>query len=198
MLAAAPRTGTVGRRTTFEVFARRLPEGRRYSVTAGTTRFVEALQQFRFDAAALDSLTGFLDAYTLDYLTGSRAPTASMVYKLVEVDGIPVEKRSSHKESHGGRKLAQRLAKTTGTIVEEAVYPAHQPPLIPPDLIARPLTVPLVRDGEAIAEPGLKTARERVRQGLRSPPWDGPKLSNGAPAVPTRAIAPARGERQRR
>ena len=37
-------------------------------------------------------------------VTGSGAPTASMVYKLVEVDGLPVQKRSSHKESHGGRK----------------------------------------------------------------------------------------------
>lgn len=70
MLAAALRDGTVGRRTTFEVFARRLPEGRRYGITAGTARFVEALQQFRFDAAALDSLTDFLDADTLDYLAG--------------------------------------------------------------------------------------------------------------------------------
>ena len=56
-------------------------------------------------------------------VTGSGAPTASMVYKLVEVDGIPVEKRSSHKESHGGRKQALRLAKTSGTIVEEVVHP---------------------------------------------------------------------------
>lgn len=37
-------------------------------------------------------------------VTGSGAPTASMVYKLVEVEGIPVQKRSSQKESHGGRK----------------------------------------------------------------------------------------------
>jgi nicotinate phosphoribosyltransferase len=118
-----------------------------------------------------------------------------MVYKLVEVDGIPVEKRSSHKGSHGGHKLAQRLAKTTGTIVEEVVYPAHQPPPTPPDLVARPLTVPLVRDGEAIAEPGLKSARERVSQGLHSLPWDGLKLSNGDPAIPTRIIAPTRSER---
>ena len=57
-------------------------------------------------------------------VTGSGAPTAGMVYKLVEVDGIPVEKRSSHKESHGGRKTAIRLAKPSGTIVEEVVYPA--------------------------------------------------------------------------
>jgi hypothetical protein len=57
-------------------------------------------------------------------VTGSGAPTASMVYKLVEVDGLPVEKRSAHKESHGGRKKATRLAKPSGTIVEEIVHPA--------------------------------------------------------------------------
>ena len=61
MLAAALRDGTAHRRTTFEVFARRLPEGRRYGVVAGTARFVEALAQFRFDDAALASLTDFLD-----------------------------------------------------------------------------------------------------------------------------------------
>ena len=55
------------------------------------------------------------------------APTASMVYKLVEVDGMPVEKRSSHKESHGGRKEATRLAKPSGTIVEEVVHPVRLP-----------------------------------------------------------------------
>ena len=31
-------------------------------------------------------------------VTGSGAPTASMVYKLVEVDGMPVEKRSAEQE----------------------------------------------------------------------------------------------------
>ena len=43
MLAAALRDGSAHRRTTFEVFARRLPEGRRYGVVAGAERFVEAL-----------------------------------------------------------------------------------------------------------------------------------------------------------
>ena len=42
-----------------------------------------------------------------------------MVYKLVEVDGIPVEKRSARKESHGGRKAALRLSRSTGTVAEE-------------------------------------------------------------------------------
>ncbi len=61
-------------------------------------------------------------------VTGSGAPTAGMVYKLVEVDGMPVAKRSSHKESHGGRKEAVRLAKASGTIVEEVVHPYGQEP----------------------------------------------------------------------
>ena len=45
MLAAALQDGSAHRRTTFEVFARRLAEGRRYGVVAGTARFVEALAQ---------------------------------------------------------------------------------------------------------------------------------------------------------
>ncbi len=61
-------------------------------------------------------------------VTGSGAPTASMVYKLVEVDGIPVQKRSSHKESHGGRKAAVRLSKASGTITEEVIHPVGVPP----------------------------------------------------------------------
>ena len=72
MLAAALRDGTAHRRTTFEVFARRLPEGRRYGVVAGTARFVEALAQFTFDDAALASLSDFLDRDTLAYLADYR------------------------------------------------------------------------------------------------------------------------------
>src|ERR1700754_1699490 len=72
MLAAALHDGSAHRRTSFEVFARRLPEGRRYGVVAGTARFVEALAQFRFDDIALASLNGFLDHETLAYLADYR------------------------------------------------------------------------------------------------------------------------------
>ena len=123
-------------------------------------------------------------------VTGSGAPTAGMVYKLAEVDGLPVEKRSSHKRSHGGRKQALRLARKTGTIVEEVVYPFGRPPGDPDGLTARPLTVPLVDQGEPVGELSLDAARERVAAGLTSLPWDGLKLSRGEPAVPTRLIPP--------
>ncbi|MGH3577554.1 MAG: hypothetical protein ACRDU0_08360, partial [Mycobacterium sp.] len=72
MLSAALRDGTAQRRTTFELFARRLPEGRRYGVVAGTGRFLEALPQFRFDDTALRSLAEFLDPDTLRYLRDFR------------------------------------------------------------------------------------------------------------------------------
>src|SRR5690606_19443333 len=42
MLQAALRDGTAHRRSVFEVFTRRLPEGRRYGVVAGTGRVLDA------------------------------------------------------------------------------------------------------------------------------------------------------------
>ena len=128
-------------------------------------------------------------------VTGSGAPTAGMVYKLVEVDGIPVEKRSSHKQSHGGRKAATRLSRPSGTIVEEVVHPLGAPPAGArlagaPPAGERLLTVPLVRAGEVLAVPDLAAARELVARGLRSLPWEGLALSRGEPAIPTRQVAP--------
>lgn len=126
-------------------------------------------------------------------VTGSGAPTAGMVYKLVEVDGMPVAKRSSHKESHGGRKEAVRLAKASGTIVEEVVHPYGQQPPETSGLTVRRLTVPLVTGGVPVEghhpATDLSAARKRVAAGLHSLPWDGLKLSRGEPAIPTR-VAP--------
>ncbi|MEQ3554233.1 nicotinate phosphoribosyltransferase [Pseudonocardia nematodicida] len=121
-------------------------------------------------------------------VTGSGAPTAGMVYKLVEVDGRPVSKRSSAKESRGGRKSALRRFKPTGTAVEEVVFGAvggrgEDTPLGPHD---RLLPVPMVRGGELMDGTGsLADARERLRTALVSVPWEGLKLSRGEPAIPT-------------
>jgi len=161
------------------------------SLGATHTRIVVSGDLDEFAIAALRAEPVDIYGVGTSVVTGSGAPTASMVYKLVEVDGIPVEKRSSHKESHGGRKSAVRLAKASGTVVEEVVHPVTQPPPTPPDLVARPLTVPLVRGGDPVADLGLQPARDRVSQGLHSLPWDGLKLSKGDPAIPTRMIAPA-------
>ena len=97
------------------------------------TRIVVSGDLDEFAIAALRAEPVDIYGVGTSVVTGSGAPTASMVYKLVEVDGIPVEKRSSHKESHGGRKSAMRLAKASGTVVEEVVHPVTQPPPTPPD-----------------------------------------------------------------
>jgi len=74
MLQAARRSGTAERRTVFELFARALPDGRRYGVVAGVGRALDALDDFRFDAEALDHLrtAGVVDASTLEWLASYR------------------------------------------------------------------------------------------------------------------------------
>jgi nicotinate phosphoribosyltransferase len=120
-------------------------------------------------------------------VTGSGAPTAGMVYKLVEVDGLPVAKRASHKESRGGAKSAVRAARSSGTIVEEIVYRADGTRPAPNGLGFRDLQIPLVRGGTPVeALPTLADARAHLAAGLVSLPWEGLGLSHGDPAVPTR------------
>jgi nicotinate phosphoribosyltransferase len=150
------------------------------------TRIVVSGDLDEFSIAGLRSEP--VDSYGVgtSLVTGSGAPTANMVYKLVEVEGMPVQKRSSHKESHGGHKEALRLSRPTGTITEEVVYPAGQPPATTEPF--RALTTPLVRGGQIVADTGvsaLAAARALVASGLHSLPWEGLKLAHGDPAIPT-------------
>ncbi len=71
MLQAALTSGAAHRHCVFEVFTRRLPAGRRYGVLAGTGRFLEGLQNFRFESAEIDYLanTGVVNDQTLEYLS---------------------------------------------------------------------------------------------------------------------------------
>ncbi|MFI1966014.1 nicotinate phosphoribosyltransferase [Streptomyces pathocidini] len=74
MLQAALRAGTAERRSVFEVFTRRLPEGRRYGVVAGTGRVLDAVENFRFDEGVLDFLRDrkIVDEPTLKWLADYR------------------------------------------------------------------------------------------------------------------------------
>ncbi len=70
MLQAALRSGTAERRVVFEVFARRLPDGRRYGVVGGTGRLLEALDAFRFGPGEIAYLRDehVVDEPTLEWL----------------------------------------------------------------------------------------------------------------------------------
>ena len=117
-------------------------------------------------------------------VTGSGAPTAGMVYKMVEVDGRPVAKRSQNKQSTGGAKGAVRRHRSTGTATEELVYLLSGPA---PDVQDGDLTlpVPLMRSGRRVDTQTLQDARDRLTRALVSLPWEGLKLSQGDPALPT-------------
>ncbi|GAA5028354.1 nicotinate phosphoribosyltransferase [Microbacterium fluvii] len=74
MLDAALRDGTAQRRCVFELFARRLPGGRRFGVVAGTGRLLSLLREFCFGDDELKFLRDekVVDAATVSFLEGYR------------------------------------------------------------------------------------------------------------------------------
>jgi nicotinate phosphoribosyltransferase len=149
-------------------------------------------------------LTGDLDEYSIAALgavpvdgygvgtslvTGSGAPTAALVYKLVarssapEPDSelVPVAKRSVGKPGRGGRKWAVRHRDHDGTALSERIT------LSPPDPGPRDrvLLAPLVVEGEVVGREDVTVPRERHRAVLAELPPYALQLSRGYPAIPT-------------
>ncbi len=150
------------------------------------TRIVVSGDLDEFAIAALAAAP--VDTYGVGtaVVTGSGAPTANMVYKLVEVDGRPVAKRSEHKDSRGGRKTALRAYKASGTAVEEIVVADA---VDAPGAGERLLQRAFVRAGAIVDDlPTLAESREHLRAATVTLPWDGLKLSRGEPAIPTRIV----------
>lgn len=74
MLQATLASGQADRRCVFEAFTRRLPEGRRFGVVAGTGRFLDALADFTFGPQEIDFLreTRVVNEETLEWLANYR------------------------------------------------------------------------------------------------------------------------------
>jgi nicotinate phosphoribosyltransferase len=154
---------------------------------AKDTRIVVSGDLDEFAIAALAAAP--VDAYGAGtaVVTGSGAPTAGFVYKLVEVDGRPVAKRSEHKASVGGRKTALRAHKPSGTAIEEIVVAGRA---VEPAEGERLLQRAFVRGGDPVPDlPTLQQSREHLRAATVTLPWDGLKLSRGEPAIPTRVVS---------
>ena len=122
-------------------------------------------------------------------VTGSGAPTAEMVYKLVEVDGIPVAKRSRNKRTVPGAKRAIRTSRASGTCVEEIVFPFNHDVPDVGNFHYKLLTQPLMRDGEVVGDqPTIEQSRQLLADNLISLPWEGLALSPDEPAIGTQFV----------
>lgn len=135
-------------------------------------------------------------------VTGSGAPAAGFVYKLVARrdatsgstpgEWMPVAKASIGKASIGGVKRAERLLRDGVAVAERIVIDDDRDGLpeaeTPADLTARSLTVPLMRDGEADARwlgpSGVAAAREHRAAAVAELPAAALRLSRGEPALP--------------
>ncbi|MGB3257875.1 MAG: nicotinate phosphoribosyltransferase [Ornithinimicrobium sp.] len=151
------------------------------------TRIVVTSDLDEFAISALASAP--VDSYGVgtQVVTGSGAPAAGMVYKLVsrENDAGAMEgvaKVSRDKASVGGRKFALRRRNSTG-VAQEEVVGVDQPPVDDGD--DRSLLIELVRDGAVIADTDAHTARERHIASRAELPTRALRMSNGEPAIPT-------------
>ena len=158
---------------------------------ATETKIVVSSDMDEFSIAALRSEPVDSFGVGTSVVSGSGAPTAGLVYKLVEVDGVPVAKRSRGKANIGGAKAAVRLTRESGTAVEEISYPIDAPaPSADRGMRAVQLTIPLMRDGKTVE--GLDTleqSREHLAKQLVSLPWEGLALTRDEPALQVRHIS---------
>ena len=186
--AAGPRLGAVrldsGDLAVMAMRARELLDG----LGADATRIVVTSDLDEHAIAAL--AVAPVDAYGVgtSVVTGSGAPTAGFVYKLVArgVDATgplqPVEKTSKGKHSRGGRKWAARRRDPDGIAVAELVRVGGPGQ---PDPAERPLLVPLMREGARADVASLVEAREHCARCRAELPPTGLSLAPGNPAVET-------------
>src|SRR6266851_203207 len=87
MLDAARRSGTADERVTFEVFARKLPNGREHGVFCGLGRIVDAIERFKFGPDELEWLARLriISDDTLDWLAEYRFSGNVYAYQEGEV-----------------------------------------------------------------------------------------------------------------
>jgi len=166
------------------------------SLGATSTRIIVTgdLDEYSIAGLAVAPVDGYGVGTSL--VTGSGAPTAALVYKLVARSDTPLEdssaaepqdvlrpvaKRSVGKPGRGGRKWATRHRGAGGEAVTERIS------LAPPDPgpSDRVLLRELIRDGKIVGREPLEAARERHQAVLGELPGYALQLSRGYPAIPT-------------
>lgn len=127
-------------------------------------------------------------------VTGSGAPTSSMVYKVVareNDEGVmePVAKASTGKASYGGRKYAVRKINEQGRATAEVIGVDAK---APSDSNDRDLMVDFVKNGKILegftGAEGVRRAAERHARSIAELPRAASRLSEGEPVIPSQFI----------
>ncbi len=149
------------------------------------------------DEYSIEALAGAaVDAYGVGtrLVTGSGAPTAAFVYKLVAVGAEggslrAVEKRSAFKRSLGDRKVAVRVIDGEGIARVELVVPEGTgvtDPGLPAGWRVRPLQSRVMSEGRPGPLPSLEDSREHHRASLGELGEGALELAPGEAFLPTR------------
>jgi nicotinate phosphoribosyltransferase len=142
------------------------------------------LDEFAIAGLASAPINGYGVGTSL--VTGSGAPTAGFVYKLVarqtDEGWQEVAKRSVGKVSHGGRKHASRRLDGDGLAVAELVRTGDR---LTQRANERELQSLAYCKGETIGERGTDAARARCAASLAELPAEAMKLSPGEPVIDT-------------
>jgi nicotinate phosphoribosyltransferase len=154
---------------------------------ATNTRIVVTSDLDEYAIAALAAAP--VDAYGVgtSLVTGSGAPTAGLVYKLVSRTDdsgtmVDVAKKSKDKKSVGGRKFALRRVSDSGDAEAEVIGIGEAPTNDGND---RELLVELVRDGAVVADMSANAGRALHKRALAELPAGARRLSRGEPVIPT-------------
>ncbi len=153
---------------------------------ARRTRIILSGDLDEHDIAALASVPA--DGYLVgtELVAGAGAPTAGLVYKLVEIDGRAVRKRSLAKSWRPGRKRACRLLDGAGVATAEVLLGPDEPAPAGGDA----LQTDFVRGGKVVvaeaADPARSVRGARVyhREALTRLPPAALELTPGEPWLP--------------
>ncbi len=145
---------------------------------------VKILVSNDLDEAKIDDLLKAgapIDAFGVgtELITSRDAPAISMVYKLVELDGVGRIKKSAGKKTYPMAKQVHRLRATDGTFATDRITRADE------SSEGEALLVPILREGRLVGPlPRLDAIREHCRSQRGGDPRRLPREFGGAKSSP--------------
>ena len=152
------------------------------------------LDEYRIQELRAAPIDAFESGHRL--VTGSGAPSAGFVYKLVEIEDKllargqmrAVAKTSKGKESVGGKKHAKRLLSNEAYAIKEILTSGPSAFDVPLKQNERSLQAPLCICGDFIDDWELNMARDHLQIRIEEIPKEIRLRKDGPPAIPTKNL----------